>query len=201
MPLSHRSVDTGSLSTTSSQDPISHTMSTFPETLNTPRLSLHRATSTHEGPLFDMHSDEQVMAWLGGIKSREENRKWLEIKIQHWEDHGFGLFAFYDHENRFVGRGGLLSVDIDDEARVELNYSIAADHWGMGYATEAGACLISAGFETLSLHEVVAFTLPSNKASQRVMKKVGMTYERDFTHHQETAVLYRIRNDHRLTNA
>jgi ribosomal-protein-alanine N-acetyltransferase len=41
---------------------------------------------------------------------------------------------------------------------------------------------------------VVAFTLPTNWASRRVMEKVGFTFERDIVHAGLRHVLYRIAN-------
>tara|TARA_A100001037_G_scaffold77934_1_gene69825 strand:+ start:4398 stop:4910 length:513 start_codon:yes stop_codon:yes gene_type:complete len=164
----------------------------LPDTLSTPRLRLQRISWEHEDLLFGIHSDERVAGWLAGSKSKEQNRDWVDQKVRHWTDHGFGLYVFLNDNGQFVGRGGLLSLEIDGEDRIELNYSVAADHWGQGIATEAGSHLIEAGFRYLGLDEIVAFTLPTNLASQRVMQKVGMTYQRDFIHHKQTAVLYRI---------
>ena len=41
------------------------------------------------------------------------------------------------------------------------------------------------------MKSVVAFTLPDNTASRRVMEKLGMTYERDIVHADLPHVLYR----------
>ena len=41
------------------------------------------------------------------------------------------------------------------------------------------------------MRDIVCFTLPTNRASQRVMEKVGFVYERDITHANLPHVLYR----------
>ena len=46
-------------------------------------------------------------------------------------------------------------------------------------------------FDPLKLPSVVAFTLHTNRASQRVMEKCGMQYQRDITHTNLPHVLYR----------
>ena len=38
------------------------------------------------------------------------------------------------------------------------------------------------GFERLKLEEIVAFTVPSNTRSRRVMEKIGLTFSGDFDH-------------------
>jgi RimJ/RimL family protein N-acetyltransferase len=76
---------------------------------------------------------------------------------------------------------------------VELGYAIVAERWGEGLATELGAAAIEIGFRDLDLEEIVAFTLPNNVASRRVMEKLGFAYERNFLWKSKDHVLYRIR--------
>ncbi len=63
---------------------------------------------------------------------------------------------------------------------------------------------IDDGFGRLGLEEIVAFTVPANRASRRVMEKLGMTHDPaedfDFAHPQlppghplRRHVLYRLR--------
>jgi [ribosomal protein S5]-alanine N-acetyltransferase len=47
--------------------------------------------------------------------------------------------------------------------------------------------------DRLLFRELVAFTLPENVASRRVMEKVGFTYERDIEWAALRHVLYRLR--------
>jgi RimJ/RimL family protein N-acetyltransferase len=46
--------------------------------------------------------------------------------------------------------------------------------------------------ELLGLDDIVAFTLPTNDASRRVMEKLGFSYERDIEHAGMPHVLYRL---------
>jgi [ribosomal protein S5]-alanine N-acetyltransferase len=48
------------------------------------------------------------------------------------------------------------------------------------------------GLGRLGLAGLVARTLPTNRASRRVMEKVGFGYERDTVHAGLTHVLYRL---------
>ncbi|MGH2968657.1 MAG: GNAT family N-acetyltransferase [Solirubrobacteraceae bacterium] len=60
-----------------------------------------------------------------------------------------------------------------------------------GFATELGAASVRHAFEQLALDVVVAFTLPDNRASRRVMEKLGFEFERDIEHAGLPHVLYR----------
>ena len=49
-------------------------------------------------------------------------------------------------------------------------------------ATEGARAALAFGFERLGLEEIVAFTVPGNLRSRRVMEKLGMRYSEDFAH-------------------
>jgi ribosomal-protein-alanine N-acetyltransferase len=65
------------------------------------------------------------------------------------------------------------------------------ERWGEGLATELALASIDAGFGTLGLDELIAFTLIHNRASRRVMEKAGLSYEREFLHVGLPHALYR----------
>jgi RimJ/RimL family protein N-acetyltransferase len=92
---------------------------------------------------------------------------------------------------RFYQRRGLRLVAVHrgavDEARslkpsialveIELGYRLARGHWGEGFANEAEAAWLAVAFGHLQLERIVAVARAQHVASQRVMKKIGMTYE------------------------
>lgn len=61
--------------------------------------------------------------------------------------------------------------------KAEVWYKLHPDHWGRGYATEAVQTVLDFGFDRLGLHRIVAGCAVENKASIRVLEKVGMTRE------------------------
>lgn len=56
----------------------------------------------------------------------------------------------------------------------QLGYVIAPSHWGRGYATEAASALLAFGMDELKLQRINATCRPENKASARVLEKIGM---------------------------
>ncbi len=56
--------------------------------------------------------------------------------------------------------------------------------------TELAHASVDAAFGELALDRLVAFTLPHNIASRRVMEKSGLGYECDIVHAQMPHVLY-----------
>jgi len=69
----------------------------------------------------------------------------------------------------------------------EIGYFLNSGYWGFGYATEAARALLEFGFSALSLHRVFAQCDPRNRASIRVLERLGMQYE---GHLRETMLIH-----------
>src|SRR5579875_2781358 len=105
--------------------------------VRTPRLLLRRMTEEDLDDLTRMHLDPRVMATLGGVRSPEETRNWLAQKMEHWRQHGFGLWLARELQTgQFAGRGGLQYVEIDGRDEIEAGYCFLSAFWGRGLATE-----------------------------------------------------------------
>lgn len=59
----------------------------------------------------------------------------------------------------------------------DLDFEIAPEHWRQGYATEATAALIEYGFNEMKLHRISASCIAENRASARVLSKLGTREE------------------------
>lgn len=159
----------------------------------TARLIAERPGSAHLDELCRMHRDGAVMATLGGLRSDQQTRADLAGYLEHWERHGWGLWMLRERDGgRFVGRAGLRRVHVGGNDEVELAYALCAEFWNQGLATEISRALLALAFGPLQLPNLVALTLPTNRASCRVMEKLGLRYERDFVHAGLPHVLYRL---------
>ena len=160
------------------------------ERLETERLLGRRLAREDFEAVLAMYNDPRVAQWLGGPRSQDD---WLREKLAHWEEHGYGEWVFHERDgDALVGRAGLRRVRIGDQPEVEVGYMVDADRWRRGFATEMTAAVLEVGF-TLGLESIVAFTLPHNVASRRVMEKCGLTYEKPIEWAALPHVLYRIR--------
>lgn len=88
---------------------------------------------------------------------------------------------------------------------VEIGWRLDATCWNRGYATEGARAALEFGFTQLRLKEIVSFTAEGNRASCRVIEKIGITHAAagDFDHpalppgHRlRRHVLYRRRRPH-----
>lgn len=157
--------------------------------IETARLRLRQFTLDDLDDLFRLYRDPEVMKYISGrARTRDETEASLFRIIKQWE-HGFGMWAVVHKTQRkmVIGRCGLGFLDNTPE--VELGYAFAKPYWGMGIATEATFASLKYGFEQAKLDRIVAIARPENIASQRVMQKVGMKYEKD-AHFYNLDVVY-----------
>ena len=130
-----------------------------------------------------MNADPVVMEFFPRTYSREECDGSFNRILKHWSEHGFGLWAV-EAQDHFAGILGLWHVRFAASftPAVEIGYRLMPSFWKLGVATEAGGAALRYGFEQLDLAEVVAYTVPANLRSRRVMEKLGMQYSEDFEH-------------------
>jgi RimJ/RimL family protein N-acetyltransferase len=60
---------------------------------------------------------------------------------------------------------------------LEVGWTLAREHWGKGYATEAAGAAVQFAFDELGADRVQASTDVSNAAMRRVLEALGWTFE------------------------
>jgi ribosomal-protein-alanine N-acetyltransferase len=146
----------------------------------TKRLILRELTPGDARSLFSMYSDPQVMRFMGPPPdSVEMERRGIEAHIENsYRRYGFGLWAvIHKDTDEVIGRCGLLRFEFDAKPLTEISYLLSCHHWGMGYATEAGAEVVRVAFDDLGIDKLLAMILPSNIASARVAERLGFRVE------------------------
>ena len=132
--------------------------------------------------LCALMGDPRVGRTLGGVRDRGEVEAWLRDHRDHWQRHGYGYWTWRDRASgEPVARGGLGTATVEGEPFVELGWAVLPEHWGRGIATELGGASMRVAAQR-GITRVVAFALVGNRASRRVMEKLGMRYDRDFEH-------------------
>ena len=61
----------------------------------------------------------------------------------------------------------------------DIGFAFLKRHREQGYATESSRAVLAHGFETLDLGRIIAVADPDNKASVKLLDKLGFVYERD----------------------
>lgn len=83
----------------------------------------------------------------------------------------------------------------------EIGYTLGRAYWGKGLNVEAGALILSFGFEHLRLRRIRAICELLNHRSRRTMEKLGMTREGVVGDERRPRVVYSLlRRDWRRAN-
>lgn len=166
--------------------------------LKTARLLGRPITSADFGRLRSIHADPRAAATLAadGLPfSRAHTRRSIEAWTEHWLLHGFGVWVFHKADGEFVGYAGIMRSESVEPDSTELLYAVRPEFWNQGYAREMSRAVLQFAFEWKRLKSVIAFTLPTNVGSRRVMEKCGFRYERDIVHAGLPHVLYRLHSE------
>lgn len=163
-----------------------------PATFSLPRVAAERLEEEHFPLIRRMDRDPRVMAALGGVRTEAETLAHLERNLAHWAEHGFGIWILREPETgALMGRAGLRQVEVEGTSEIELAYALCPEFWGRGLATDAARACVTIGREWLGAPSLVGLVLPTNLASQRVLRKAALVHEREVMHRDEWHYLYR----------
>ncbi|WP_226659119.1 GNAT family N-acetyltransferase [Pseudalkalibacillus hwajinpoensis] len=158
---------------------------------STERVILRKMVPEDEDALLELFSDKAVMAYYPSCKNRHDTVKWIEWTLHHYKVYGFGMWIVEDKETgQFLGQCGLVLQKLVLGVEVELGYLFAKRYWGNGYATEAAFACKKYAFKELGLSRLISLIDPRNKASLKVAKRIGMTYNRTITKWEKQLDLY-----------
>lgn len=162
----------------------------------TRRLRCRRPSADSSADYRRLFTEPEVERWLRPppMKRFEPSDfdRMLARDRSHWQTHGFGPWCLVDlGTGEFIGRGGLNWTVVDGVDEVELPWAVRTRFHGQGFATEAATAALGAAVD-LGLPRIVSLTLVDNRASRRVMEKIGLRYEGNVPHAGLTHALYSI---------
>jgi [ribosomal protein S5]-alanine N-acetyltransferase len=130
------------------------------------------------------------------VHTTEEATRKIRDRINLFNERKLGKFpVFLKETGEFIGTCGLEPCEIAGRVEIELGYRLCLKHWGKGYATESADAVLRYGFGDLNLKKIVAFALPQNKASLKILENLGFQYLNDFVHAELPHRLYEMPRD------
>jgi [ribosomal protein S5]-alanine N-acetyltransferase len=146
-------------------------VSTLP--IETERLRIRHFTADDWRAVHAYTRDAGVMTYVPkGVMTEEETKQFIAGSMA---DEARTYAVDLRAEDRLIGHVGFHPWYAP---RIyEIGWVFHPHYHGRGYATEAAAALLRYGFESLSVHRVIATCQPENPASWRVMEKLGMQRE------------------------
>lgn len=167
--------------------------------LQTMRLRLRPRALDDLDAILAMDLDPQVHRYIFAkapdpVRHREQIRSRI---TSGWPPVG-GVWAVeWQDEPGFLGWCGLFPLE--HSGLIEIGYRYVAAAWGQGIASEAARALLDHGFRALALDPIVAVTHPDNRASQRVLEKIGLQPAGEAWHYGQWLQFFRLTRAQYLT--
>jgi RimJ/RimL family protein N-acetyltransferase len=136
-------------------------------------------------------SDSEVRRYLGGgdAPSREEAWRHMAMVAGIWTIRGYGPWAVaLRTTGELLGRAGVWFPEGWPD--IEVGWVIGREHWGFGYATEAGAEGLRQAFACLGVSHVTSLIHPEDVASRHVAEKLGGQVEKTDAFHGQGLLFY-----------
>ena len=148
-------------------------------TLETKRLILRRINIHDAKDIFEYSKDREVarhVLWSAQkeLGEAKDYCRFMARRYRNDEPSSWGIIE--RATNRLVGTIGYMDYN-EDNATVEVGYSLARWLWNGGYMTEALSRVIEYTFEAMDINRIEAQHELENPSSGRVMEKCGMRKE------------------------
>ena len=151
------------------------------QTLQTDRLILRPFTEDDAPAYHALVSDPEVLSFTGesSVASVAETLEILRARpLRDYAVHGFGRMAcVHQQSGELIGFCGLKRLEMFDN-EVDIGYRFVRRYWGLGLASESAEALYAQGKNDLKLARIIGLVMPENRASVRVLVKLGMAREK-----------------------
>lgn len=130
----------------------------------------------------DCLADPEVTRFVpkGAGTFRERAERKLNSFQHGWEQHPPDLMGWVvagKTDGRLIGLCWIETLEQTGDG--ELGYLLCRAAWGQGFMTEAAHAMVHYGFEHGKWDRMVAYTVPANVASNRVLEHIGFVYEKN----------------------
>jgi RimJ/RimL family protein N-acetyltransferase len=148
--------------------------------LRTPRLVIRPFEPTDVAALHARRNDPDTAKWQNWTLPypREKARAVVDSLVAMdgpaTDEWWMGVVVL--HESGEVV--GDVAINLTWDSRcAEIGYTLARDHWGHGYATEAGAAVVEYLFDKVGVSRIAGMLHPENIPSAMVLERLGFLHE------------------------
>lgn len=146
----------------------------------TERLTL-RQLSPDDAPLIlELLNEPSFIRYIGdkGVRNLDDAVNYiLNGPVASYQLHGFGLYLVELKADRTpIGICGVLKRDTLPDP--DIGFAFLPAYWKLGYAFESAAAVMTHAREVLGMDRILAITSPDNEASERLLGKIGLRFDR-----------------------
>ncbi|MCC6459876.1 MAG: GNAT family N-acetyltransferase [Saprospiraceae bacterium] len=148
--------------------------------LETERLRLREFNLGDAAFFLELVNAPTWLQYIGdrGVRTIADAENYLlNGSIQSYRTFGFGFYLVeLKAGDTPIGTCGLVQREgLDD---IDIGFALLPQHAGQGYGFEAAAATLRYAREVLGFSRIVAITTVDNRASIRVLEKIGLVYEK-----------------------
>ncbi len=160
-------------------------MRSLPLPLRTARLTLRDFLPTDGAAIEAYTTDPRVTRYLFfGPRDAEAVAEYLEEILASQRESPRNRYELAVVETATDRVVGACDLSLIEPGVFDLGYMLGSGDWGKGFATELACALLEAGFRDLGAQRVISTVDVNNRASIRVLEKIGMRWEAIYRRHR-----------------
>lgn len=146
--------------------------------VETKRLTIRQITDEDAKDLIKVLADPMVMQYSTvGVHTEAQIFEYIANCNKQYHLNGYGHWAIYNAiTNDFVGVCGLNKHKVDMKDVVHINYRLATNQQGKGYAVESTMAVLDFAKKLLKLKTVHALIEAKNTSSVKVVNRTGFQF-------------------------
>ena len=151
--------------------------------LETERLRLRKFTLDDTDFIIRLVNSPGWLEFIGdrNVKTKKEAEAYLiNGPMKSYEVNGYGLcmVEIKDH-NTPIGMCGIINrANMEGQ---DIGFAFLTEYIGLGYGYEIASATLDYAMNELKLPRVLAITLPTNKPSIKLLEKIGLRFQKNFT--------------------
>jgi ribosomal-protein-alanine N-acetyltransferase len=146
--------------------------------VETERLCIRQITNDDAKNLSKVLADPVVMQYSTvGVHTEEQIYDYIANCKNQYDLNGYGHWAIYNsNTGEFVGVCGLNKHKVDSDDVIHINYRLATDQQGKGYAVESTFGVLDFAKNALKLKAIHAQIESANTSSVKVVNRTGFKF-------------------------
>ena len=162
--------------------------------IRTQRLIIREITNEDANNLAKVLADPIVMQYSTvGVHTKEQVDDYIANCKNQYHLNGYGQWAIYDTTNdEFVGVCGLNKHKAEADDIIHINYRLATEQQGKGYAVESVLGVLDFAKNILALNAIHALIEPENTSSVKVVNRTGFKFVKSSIFRGFTVDIYQV---------
>jgi len=148
--------------------------------METERLVLRHLSIGDAEFVLELLNEPSFLQYIGdkGVRNLDDARQYvLNGPVASYEKNGFGLYlVVLKDDGTPIGISGLVKRDPLPDP--DIGFAFLPAYWSKGYALESAAAVMNYARAVLGLNQILAITNPDNEASEKLLGKIGLRFER-----------------------